>query len=201
MPTITVPRDQLHTLDAGDRIVAVDGHRLDRPHVVATLPGSSAGPVPLVNANDTDTIWNLYQDTVERDLTVERPEHVLVPEPVVVPEPEPAPAPEPETPDERREREFLAARAPRWDDLDRVRRALRRNPQYVRALRLLEPHGDDLVDVREITNAFEARDVSRSGGYMAGEYGWVEKPRAYRMRLTARGRRALRIARREGLLP
>lgn len=79
MTTLTVPRERLLSdLLVGDKITAIDGRQLDRPHEVANPRVRTGMPrqyvVGLVNPLGTDTDWCLYEDQVEREVTVERDE-------------------------------------------------------------------------------------------------------------------------------
>jgi hypothetical protein len=93
MSTLTITRDRLVLdLETGDRITAIDGHQLRRPHEVL-VPRIGAGlnridAVALVNQLGTPTEWNLYPGNIERDITIERAGAA----------PEPQPAPEPARP-------------------------------------------------------------------------------------------------------
>jgi hypothetical protein len=77
MTTLTVTRDRLLSdLLVGDRITAIDGRDLPRPHEVANPRVRTGMPnqyvVGLVNPTGSDTDWCLYEDQVEREITVLR---------------------------------------------------------------------------------------------------------------------------------
>ena len=170
--TFTLARADLHLLNPGDRITAIDGRPFSwYPLTVAARP-DARGAVPLVNRLGTDSEWWLYPDTQVMDsVTVERGEPDAT---------EPAPAAEPPV--------LVTAAAVTARDIQ----ALRRNPQYVQVLRhLYRPDGTP-GDTRG--GRYSGSGWAVTAGMIVTYYGWLEKAGPHRYRVTAHGEAVLRWA-------
>lgn len=188
---LIISLDRLDEVQPGDRLVAIDDVRLSGERILTGGPQRvwTNGPIAIPFEHDGPTsAWFYFDSLVERDITIER--EGVEPEPM--PEPEPIEAkPEPESP------RYPAPIPPRVFLHERERKALRRNRQYEKTLRLLSDPDGRPVDLRKRAPAdgiwLGARHHSHQAGMLATWYGWTERVGDYTWRLTAKGQRVLAI--------
>jgi hypothetical protein len=181
MPKLTIDRDHLNDVRAGDRLVAIDDITLSAEKILTDGPRRlwPNGPIGIPFETGTPVEGYLYPDSlVGHSITVERVG--------AEPEREPEPTPEPVS---------VPTPAVYWTT--RERRAVQRNPHYEETLRLLSDPDGLAVDLRKRDPGdgrwHGARHYSHQAGLIASFYGWTERVADYTWRLTPSGRRVLAV--------